>query len=738
MAIRLSFNQARSFIECNRKWYYKKVLQLPDDGDKKYADAGTVVHDTLEAFYNENRTSLAGQPAAVAQPFLEKYRSVFDTNWAKYQPRLEKETYWRMVDNGMHASSPDGAPLHLSSCELEIFFPDFVAYIDGVHSFYTSSDPSREGLIIDWKTSSRKAEKDKQYTEQVLAYAWMYWRKFHKLPAACVVYYLKNHNDRLVVIPTMADVMKIDALYKTVEGDMEMLLPFKDEPSKFTRVSATQDAPECYWCPYKTQCSAPDDIETWNLVVQGDCIVIKQHVDEKIHMMLEKHLNYKLKDAYFVAKMVMAKTGKHYDGVVRLWNRGKKQAPIGFIHYVMTVLQQWSEYHGRKTKFILEDNRTPFQHLVGWPEALIDVTLYDYQELAVKEALRAHYGTIEVPTGGGKTMICAELMRRAKGKALFVIDNKDLLWQTKTEYEKYLGLSCGIVGAGEEDWSKHVTLATVQTLTQRIKKKDPTTLAELAKIHVLIADECHLWAAKSYSVLSKSLKNVRYRIGCSGTIMRDDGNEKLIEAYIGSKVYTISPAELREKNVIMMPRVVFLSHSGHVSAEEWKDAYEQLIDDSNRNITVLQAATNMFIKGKKVLIVSRRIKHCRWIFDNLKEAHGDNVWLVIGETEDENRKGHVASFKDAEAGILVGNMSMFNKGMNVPDLDVIINATGNAGDVATIQSLGRVLRCSPGKEQPLFIDFDDRGSFVDEHTAKRKAAFVKRGYPIEPTTLEKL
>lgn len=731
--VRLSFNQARTFVDCNRRWYYSKVLQLPDTGEKIYADAGTVVHNVLEAYYKEGKKHT-----------LEQIRAMFLEQWAKHKlgKSLSEDKYWEMTMCGIKAKFPEDGEwkdkdLQLTSCEFEVFYPDFLTRIDGVNSFYEDpKHPRKQGLILDWKTSKRKSDKDRDYTDQLLAYAWSYHRKFNVLPAACVVYYLQG-NTQLIIHPTLEDIQIVEKKYDLINGIIEDKLKVKEDITQFQRVSNTQSHKDCYWCPYKEQCAVADNTNTYTILLQGDRLIVEEKLAEPVHVMIEKYLNYQLKNAHFVQKAVMAKTGRHWDAIIRNWSRASQRAPIGFMHRIMWVLRQWSAHKKQQCKFIIRDAREQLlvnQKVGSWPMSLQDIQLYDHQVAAVTKAVQYKMGVIEVPTGGGKTAIAAELMRQVGGKALFVINNKDLLWQTAKEYEKLLAIKVGIVGAGVEkedhDWSKQVTLATVQTLI----KHHVEYAKELVKINVLIGDECHGWAADSYKKLSKLLLNTQYRIGLSGTVMRDDGHERMIEAYFGSILYSIQAEDLEAKGIIMKPKCVFIQAQKITDYNEYAEDYKvNVVDNVFRNDLIADLCITL--KRKKVLVLCRYVAHCDAVKGLLQKCEL-NADLIYGATEDDIRKDVLTAFRQGKIDILVGNISMFSKGIDVRDLDVIINAAGAAGEVSTIQSLGRVLRVSPGKEQALYIDFMDQSVFGKEHSLNRIEALKKRGRTVEIFSLQ--
>jgi superfamily II DNA or RNA helicase len=88
-------------------------------------------------------------------------------------------------------------------------------------------------------------------------------------------------------------------------------------------------------------------------------------------------------------------------------------------------------------------------------------------------------------------------------------------------------------------------------------------------------------------------------------------------------------------------------------------------------------------------------------------------------------------FREGKINVLIGTLSIFAEGIDIPDLDVIINASGNKGDVKSIQVLGRVLRTFKEKNEALYYDFLDRGVHTRKHSHKRIKILQKQGYEIK-------
>lgn len=107
---------------------------------------------------------------------------------------------------------------------------------------------------------------------------------------------------------------------------------------------------------------------------------------------------------------------------------------------------------------------------------------------------------LHLATAGGKTILAGMLFYLAFQKdpfsqMWFIVPRNTLLDQTKKEFEKWFGFDCGIVqGNRTIDLSKHVQIATVQTLHNRLTSENPNVCLMFRKCptKICVIDEAHL------------------------------------------------------------------------------------------------------------------------------------------------------------------------------------------------------------------------------------------------------
>ena len=80
---------------------------------------------------------------------------------------------------------------------------------------------------------------------------------------------------------------------------------------------------------------------------------------------------------------------------------------------------------------------------------------------------------------------------------------------------------------------------------------------------------------------------------------------------------------------------------------------------------------------------------------------------------------------------LVITQSKGSEGLDIPDLDMVINAAGNKSNIATEQSGSRSLTMIKGKNTGYIIDFIDGGKYTKKHSRERIETYGNMGFEVE-------
>jgi len=697
------------FETCPRSWYYKYILKIPVVEDLVYAHRGNVVHHCLEEYYPEKTKN------------VKEIKKMFEAEWNRYnlsESKLQgkKDETWLMILNGINLD------LNVTSTELKIYYPDVVSYLDVVDS--------KNNEIYDWKSSTRSAENEHSYTFQLMYYAWLYHRKFNILPNKVGVYYLKYNGSKskLFKIPTMEDVKKVEKWHYNIRTRMEYYMNNPEELPEFNT--------DYFFSPYKHLWNInhknPEVLHNYVIELENSYLRIKGNIDEFLNKHITTKFSYEKKDKYFIKK--------HYPNAnttICFWNSQKQQLPIGFYNRILKTLHDYAQYRNKTAVIEINDKRNYDDTIIQTPEQLLSgLKLRPYQKNAIESYINNNgYGMLEIGTGGGKSLIAAEITRRLSVKTLFVVDKKELLYQMKETYEQNLGVSVGVIGDGKCD-VKDVTVATIQTLMKNIKLYEEY----LNKVRFCIIDECHKAAAKSYYKLGRKLNNCERILGITGTAYRDDGNDMMIHATAGDVVYRLDSKTLIQDGFLQRPEITFVSYDlpEHVKNEleekaskgtinEEKDYikyYEQFVKNDVVRNNVIHTITRKHYNDN-VLIVVKLVEHGKYL-----ESLIEGSKYIHGSTNKTDRDTILQEFKNGQQKTVISTISIFAEGVNIPSLDVVINASANAGFVKTIQLLGRVLRKNAGKNAAYYYDLDDTINFFKYASYKRMKAFRKEGHSI--------
>jgi len=704
LTYRSSFSQHNAFSQCIKSWYWSNILKVPTISDYTHANAGTCIHKVLDKYYSGEKD-------------INVLKEDFERRWKGFRLdqgvlALKRDAYWGMILNGINLNLP------LTSCELKIFYPEVIAYIDGVDS--------NNDVLIDWKSSTRSEDNEHEYRMQLRMYAWLYHRKFGRLPRKCSIYYLKYNGTKgeLSFEFTLEDIQEAEKWFFDIIEKMKYYIANPDKLPPFNR--------DYFFCPYKSSWDTENagNIK-FTLHINGNHIWLEGYVPELLQKGIEKKFSYELKNAYFIKKArPMANT------TVRFWNSHKQILPLGFKDGLLVTLQHYAEHKQVGLDLSIIDHRVVDNTVIPMPEKFLNgVELRNYQKEAVDIYMRKKIGVLRLGTGAGKTEISIECIRRLGCKTLFVTDKIELLKQTKKRIEDVLGIEVGQIGQGIKD-TKSVSVCTIQTISKDIKQYSEY----LSKVKFVILDECHHIPAKSYVKLSKYLVGTEYRLGLSATPTREDGNQMMIQAITGDIIYNMATDELIKKGFLVPPQINFIQNymdrelismweqecqTGLINeTKDFNKYYNRfVVDNEFRNNKVLEIINKN--NEKKILVLVKLIRHGEMIQQLIPGSK-----FLYGGSNKQERKQMFEEFVKSENKVLISTIPIWSEGIDCQSLDLIINAGANVSSIRTIQMLGRTLRLNKEKTTAYYYDFIDETRFFKLASLKRIRTLKKEGHEV--------
>lgn len=207
----------------------------------------------------------------------------------------------------------------------------------------------------------------------------------------------------------------------------------------------------------------------------------------------------------------------------------------------------------------------------------------------------------------------------------------------------------------------------------------------LPKLDLLISDECHHAASKTWLELMKVAKR---NIGFSATPARFDGRELPFGIY---EPYTIdwymeNGYLCNDINEYVGKRLVFEKSRIDNLARQWESAKQY-----NHGDVVQDWVTY----GKdKTIVYAINIEHCYELLDKfLNVTSAEVLHSKIAEKE---RQNILTRFKNGTTKVLI-NVNILLEGVNIPECNCIQFARYFGSVAGYVQAIGRALRPSPSK-----------------------------------------
>lgn len=347
-----------------------------------------------------------------------------------------------------------------------------------------------------------------------------------------------------------------------------------------------------------------------------------------------------------------------------------------------------------------------------------DLSPFPFQE-QILERLRVDrrrgfpHNLVVAATGTGKTMVAGFDYRKLReelprARLLFVAHREEILTQSRTTFRHILrDGSFGElwVGGARPQAFEHV-FASVQSLAK-------ADLAALDPEHfdVIVVDEFHHAAASTYERLLDHVRP-RHLLGLTATPERADGLDVL--RWFGGRICV----ELRlwdalEQGLLAPFHYFGISDGTDLSRVSWTAGRGY----DTAELTNLYTADHVWA-GKVVEAVNRIVRsphrmralafcvsidHAGFMAERFREA-GLEARAVTVNTPAADRSAAIRDLADGAVQVLC-TVDLFNEGVDIPTVDVVLMLRPTESATVFLQQLGRGLRKAPGKDVLTVLDF---------------------------------
>ncbi|MCX7919888.1 MAG: DEAD/DEAH box helicase [bacterium] len=416
-----------------------------------------------------------------------------------------------------------------------------------------------------------------------------------------------------------------------------------------------------------------------------------------------------------------------WDGKRHLFNKRTYQFPTGLLKKILKILD------AHQINYLIVDERISSSPSLNLSFKSKE-NIRKYQLLAIQKALVAKRGIIEMATGSGKTMVAAGIIAELNRPTIFFVHTRELLYQIRDFFHHQFGIPIGQLGDGIINLLP-ITVATIQTSIRALggeyhqfdeededDKTDITAnrdaiIQMIESYPVVFFDECHHIPSDTCYSIAMQTKRAEFRYGLSATPYRADGHDLLIEAALGEKIIKINASMLIDEKYLVPPRIYFIpvpSNNTNYKSFDYSTIYQnEIVHNKFRNKLIAKKARLLLNQGLSVLILVQQVEHGKLLLRLLPEA------TFVHGTIPMQKRNHIWNELRLKNINLVIATTLADEGLDVPNLNALILASGGRSETRALQRVGRVLRRCEDKEEAIIIDFLDSAPYLKEHSKNR-------------------
>ncbi|WP_340268164.1 DEAD/DEAH box helicase family protein [Sphingobium mellinum] len=341
--------------------------------------------------------------------------------------------------------------------------------------------------------------------------------------------------------------------------------------------------------------------------------------------------------------------------------------------------------------------------------------LRDYQSEAVDKFIgtlrETGRGQVVLATGLGKTVVLAESVSQlfrdeaiSGSKVLVLAGTRELVDQLQRAFwdqlPKWVPTHRMMGGEFPSAW-EGITFATVQSAVSR--------LDQLPEFGVVLIDEAHHVGSDSFRRVTDQLTDAMIG-GVTATPWRGDGYD--IDHLLGPPVVRIGIAEGLRRGFLCEADYRLLADNidwSFVRAQS-RNSYSltqlnKLLLLPTRDEEAARSIRETFDKEERrsAIIFCSSVAHAK-SFAAMLRLFGFRAEPITGDMTPRERDRVMSNFRKGALDV-VTTRDLFNEGVDVPDVDMIVFMRVTHSRRIFVQQLGRGLRISPRKTKVVVLDF---------------------------------
>ncbi|MBR6388681.1 MAG: DEAD/DEAH box helicase [Opitutales bacterium] len=294
-----------------------------------------------------------------------------------------------------------------------------------------------------------------------------------------------------------------------------------------------------------------------------------------------------------------------------------------------------------------------------------------------------------LPTGAGKTLCCAEIIKRCNCPSLFLADARELVYQAAEKISTWTGIIPDIeTGEAKACGNSQITVGTTQSMARRLDKYYPEDIG------LVIVDEAHRNTLGSQALRVLNYFSGAKVVGITATPYRSD--KKLLSSFYEKVSYEIGMFSLIAQGYLSkiivksVPVNIDLksvrSHSGDYDENDLANAISPHL---RQCATLLKEHA----KNRKTVVFLPLINTSK-----LFCRHCNELGLKAVHVDGSDRASLGSDWR------VICNSSLLSTGWDEPSVDCVYILRPTKSQTLFSQMVGRGTRIFPGKRDMLLID----------------------------------
>ena len=456
-----------------------------------------------------------------------------------------------------------------------------------------------------------------------------------------------------------------------------------------------------------------------------DEVFLKVHCDDGLARDLYDFFSFTVPNAKFMPSY----RNKFWDGKVRLFSIKTNKIYIGLLPYIDEFCKERGfEFEG-VTDVLGEKERQP--DLDTFVKSLdLPFEPRGYQLEALKSSIQYGRQLLLSPTASGKSLIIYMLARYYNKKTIIIVPTTSLVEQMTKDFIDY-GYKepvCKIYH-GQEVFDAPITVTTWQSFAKAPKEV-------LQSFDVVVGDEAHLFKAQTLKGILEKMKTTAIRVGTTGTLDGTEVHRLQLEGLFGPVKKVVSSSELIEDGTIAKIDIqcVILRHTKQKKMS-YQDEMDYLVSHQGRNHFITNLVGSL--KGNTLVLFQYIEKHGQplWeMFNPMVARNKGTLHYVHGATDTEDRESVREIVEKGTNNVILASYGTFSTGVNIKRIDNVVFASPSKSRIRNLQSIGRGLRITDGKDSMRLFDIADDlqcENHTLNHLKERINIYNEESFPYE-------